>query len=205
MEASGLLKVWEKQINRGRPCFKNDRFKRRSEEKKQITMKSLSGAFVVLGFGYSLAVAIFIIEICYSLILKNHRINVIQTKRDDSTIKGGDAVGKPFETKVIIEIDTIDSAAASARDLKFEGAINLNEGVNNLQTEDNTLGSAVLKGVTEDGKRRDIQSPNKQSEKDVKLSIQTQVLITVSSIRDNVSVRMKGNRTALKEAVPMVI
>jgi len=87
MEASGLLNFWEKQASRGKPeyCLKKDHSKmpsirnKRNEEKKSLTIKGLSGAFVVLGFGYSLAIAVFFVEIYQNLKLNNPKKNSSQT------------------------------------------------------------------------------------------------------------------------------
>ena len=43
---------------------------KRREKTKPLTLASLSGAFVVLGVGYFLAIAVFTVEICYSRIKK---------------------------------------------------------------------------------------------------------------------------------------
>lgn len=86
MEASGLLNFWEKQASRGKPeyCLKKDHSKmpirnKRNEEKKSLTIKGLSGAFVVLGFGYSLAIAVFFVEIYYNPKLNNPKMNSSRT------------------------------------------------------------------------------------------------------------------------------
>lgn len=69
VEAGGLIKLWQKK-EEGDPlrrCLKNDNFREQNrngqdDNKKSLTLKGLSGAFIVLGFGYSLGIAVFIIE-----------------------------------------------------------------------------------------------------------------------------------------------
>ena len=95
MEASGLLKFWQKQAGRDslRRCLKNSNFKgpkgnRRDDEKKPLTLKGLSGAFIILGFGYSLGIAVFIIEMCQSHI-KNRNVvkpGQVKTNKTDKTV-----------------------------------------------------------------------------------------------------------------------
>jgi hypothetical protein len=68
MEAAGLLELWW-TIYAADPtyCFRkiekevND--KKTEDSKKPLTFKELSGAFLVLGVGYSLAIATFIVEL----------------------------------------------------------------------------------------------------------------------------------------------
>jgi len=97
MQASGLLTFWQKQAGRDslRRCLKNGNFKgpkgnRRDDEKKPLTLKGLSGAFIILGFGYSLGIAVFIIEMCHSRI-KNRNVvkpaHIKTNKTDKALIK----------------------------------------------------------------------------------------------------------------------
>jgi hypothetical protein len=85
MEASGVLHVLlQKQIGAYlmRRCVNTDPSNglitksqtRNKDEKKPLTLKSLSGAFVVLGFGYSLGIAVFTVEIIHK------RIQIVNLK-----------------------------------------------------------------------------------------------------------------------------
>ena len=44
-----------------------------SGDKKRLTLKDLSGAFVVLGVGYAIGLTVFIMEIYWGRILKNKK------------------------------------------------------------------------------------------------------------------------------------
>ena len=92
MEASGLLNYWTRRVNRARNCMKNDRPKGRNDVKKPLTLRGLSGAFVVLGFGYSLAIAVFIVELCHSLISNHRKINLSQSNHHSGKVSSAASV-----------------------------------------------------------------------------------------------------------------
>jgi len=73
MEAAGLLEFWWRTLAADPTyCFrkieKEVDDKKTEDSKKPLTLKALSGAFLVLGVGYSLAIAVFIFEL-----LRGHR------------------------------------------------------------------------------------------------------------------------------------
>ena len=86
MEAAGLLGYWWNQVsadptyclNKIQQEMSNTK-KNEKESIKRLTLKGLSGAFVVLGFGYSLAIAAFIIEIVHG----HRRDRIIKIKNKD--------------------------------------------------------------------------------------------------------------------------
>ena len=68
MEAAGLLELWWRTLAADPTyCFrkieKEVDDKKTEDSKKPLTLKGLSGAFLVLGVGYSLAIAAFIFEL----------------------------------------------------------------------------------------------------------------------------------------------
>ena len=84
MEAAGLIDNLINHFNNDDSCLKKiDReisSKKVGNEKKSLTLKSLSGAFVILGIGYGLAILTFIIENCYSHIKKNTKCHTFNRK-----------------------------------------------------------------------------------------------------------------------------
>ena len=243
MEASGLLNFWLKQATRGRHeyCLKKDHSKRsnsgrRNEDKKSLTMKGLSGAFVVLGVGYSLAVLIFIIENCHKRILNNRKIkcqqsktggdispiNTLKTEITPITDSSGvieaaneledDAISinNPLETKGMF-IETFADGEDNNEESSFSVRAHLqvkggNNGMlNKIQIKVNKLDCAVVNAeVSKEAVKTRGKTWSKYSEKDVKLSYQTPVLITAGSTRDDFSVTKGNKRTAFKEAVPII-
>lgn len=77
MEAAGIIDHLINYFQNDNYCLKkvereiNSR--QVSHDKKSLTLKSLSGAFFILGIGYSLAIIVFIVEIFYGRIKKNIR------------------------------------------------------------------------------------------------------------------------------------
>ena len=102
MEASGLLNYWARRVNRARNCMKNDRPKGRNDVKKPLTLRGLSGAFVVLGFGYSLAIAVFIVELCHSLISNHRKINLSQSNHHSGKVSSAVASVITLNAKVAV-------------------------------------------------------------------------------------------------------
>jgi hypothetical protein len=111
MEASGVLHVLlQKQIGADptRRCLitnpSNGLVKksqnRDKDEKKPLTLKSLSGAFVVLEFGYSLGIAVFIVEIFYKRI--QDRKLAVRSKIIESI---ADKTVKPASNKVKVLVN----------------------------------------------------------------------------------------------------
>lgn len=89
MEAAGLLELWWR-IHAADPtyCFrkieKEIDDKKTEDSKKPLTLKGLSGAFLVIGFGYSLAIATFFVELA-----QNHQAkkrNRVQHDQQSSKI-----------------------------------------------------------------------------------------------------------------------
>ena len=67
MEQAGLIDYWWRQYSPAdpTPCLASNYHKKRKgegEDRKRLTLKSLSGAFVILIAGYILSVLVFIIE-----------------------------------------------------------------------------------------------------------------------------------------------
>jgi hypothetical protein len=61
-----------------------------NENKKSLTLKSLSGAFLILGIGYALAVLVFITEICCRHMKKKgipHTVNRNKNIKQMTTVK----------------------------------------------------------------------------------------------------------------------
>ena len=50
-------------------------------EKKRLTLEGLSGAFLVLGIGYSIAIAAFIVEVVHGYMRKREQNRIIKLKR----------------------------------------------------------------------------------------------------------------------------
>jgi len=74
MNEAGLLTIWWKKFAADSSyCLRkidmetNNKIK---NDKKPLTLKGLSGAFLALGTGFATAIAIFILEICYRYINK---------------------------------------------------------------------------------------------------------------------------------------
>ena len=67
MEQAGLIDYWWRQYSPAdpTPCLASNYHKKRKgegEDRKRLTLKSLSGAFIILIAGYILSVLVFIIE-----------------------------------------------------------------------------------------------------------------------------------------------
>ena len=81
MEAAGLLELWWRTFAADptyclRKIEKEVDDKKTEDSKKPLTLKGLSGAFLVLGVGYSLAIVVFIFELVRGHRAKNRtRIN----------------------------------------------------------------------------------------------------------------------------------
>ena len=70
MEAAGLFPVWWKEFSSDSTyCMKKIQQETEAKgvknDKKPLTLKGLSGAFLVLGVGISLAIAAFIVEMVH--------------------------------------------------------------------------------------------------------------------------------------------
>ena len=69
MEETGLVDHLINHLNAGDYCLKKiarDTSSKSNSNKKPLTLKSLTSAFVILGIGYALALLSFISELCYS-------------------------------------------------------------------------------------------------------------------------------------------
>lgn len=85
MQEAGLLDVWWKQFSIDSSyCLRkidqetnSKRFGR--EDKKSLTMKGLSGAFLISGVGSSLAIAAFIVEFCQVYVKTLTSVNIIHS------------------------------------------------------------------------------------------------------------------------------
>ena len=68
MDAAGLIDNWWKRVSANSTYCLNKLERETNEKKtndhKPLTLKSLSGAFVLLGAGYALAITAFLFEIC---------------------------------------------------------------------------------------------------------------------------------------------
>lgn len=79
MDETGLLFLWQQGTSvDGKYCIQkiqrtmNEQL--RSGDKKRLTLKDLSGAFVVLGAGYAIGIVTFIMESYNGRILKNRKV-----------------------------------------------------------------------------------------------------------------------------------
>ena len=77
MEAFGLLekRIKDALLSDAAPCLRkieeetNNKIK---DKKKRLTLEGLSGAFLVLGIGYSIAIAAFIVEVVHGFMKKRN-------------------------------------------------------------------------------------------------------------------------------------
>ena len=94
MEGAGLIDFWTKQWSADPSyCLKkndqllmnNNKIAARKEDKKRLTLKGLSGSFVIFAAGSTLAIAAFILEICcHKRLFRRNKIRD-QKKVDNKT------------------------------------------------------------------------------------------------------------------------
>ena len=81
MEAFGLLekRIKDALLSDAAPCLRkieeetNNKIK---DKKKRLTLEGLSGAFLVLGIGYSIAIAAFIVEVVHGFMKKRNQTQI---------------------------------------------------------------------------------------------------------------------------------
>ena len=137
MDAAGLLDKWikEKLLKAAAPCLRKidqeiSNSKIKEDNKKRLTLVGLSGAFLVLGIGYSVAIAAFVVEVVHGYMRKreqnrvnDNKLNVEVPRRprltkDRKGLKVKNAVieikSKPLvgQSKVTITKETEDKAVA---------------------------------------------------------------------------------------------
>jgi hypothetical protein len=94
IQAFGLIDYWFNK-NATDFCLKKierETNNKKTRAKKPLTLKSLSGAFIVLGIGYVLALLAFVSEICHSRITNNRRRrqNLIRSYNISSVIENAE-------------------------------------------------------------------------------------------------------------------
>jgi len=88
MKEAGLLDIWWKQFSVDssyclRKIDKETNNKKSGDNKKPLTIQGLSGAFLILGVGSSIAIAVFIVGICHSRINNEHQLMSSINSSDD--------------------------------------------------------------------------------------------------------------------------
>lgn len=99
MDETGLLPRWQQGTSvDGNYCIqklqRTMKEQLKSGDKKRLTLKDLSGAFVLLSVGYAIGLTVFIIEIYCGRILKNRKA------ADGNKIPKSNANKPPTESKL---------------------------------------------------------------------------------------------------------
>ena len=83
-------------------------------EKKRLTLEGLSGAFLVLGVGYSVAIAAFIVEVVHGYMRKREQNRIIKLKREVSRRPRLIQIKKEIKVEnAAIEIKTLEPPAVN--------------------------------------------------------------------------------------------
>ena len=83
LDAFGLLNKWQTDAmqNGAATCLRKIdqeiNNKMGGGNKKRLTLEGLSGAFVILGIGYSLAIAAFIVELVHGSMRKRNHVSLV--------------------------------------------------------------------------------------------------------------------------------
>ena len=83
MQSIGLLPLWLNDKNGidATYCLKKidqEMNPKKSGDLKPLTLKNLSGAFIILGVGYALAIAAFIVEVVHGRMKKKNNKSIIE-------------------------------------------------------------------------------------------------------------------------------
>ena len=128
MQAAGLLNLWlnDNAID-PTTCLKKinqEMDPKKTDDLKPLTLKGLSGAFIILGVGYAMAIAAFIVESVHGLIINSfiNRTAVVKlqpavvgsysatppTKRVDQHLQNADADDEGPITGMTVIVIAVD-------------------------------------------------------------------------------------------------
>ena len=127
MEEAGLIDYWWRRYNAAdpTPCLsenlmKKEEKKNKSEPRKRLTFKGLSGAFLILVRGYILSCLAFIIECSIAHMRKHYRANKI-IPTEDVKQKQKDVETRPTsktgDSKVTAEVSLDEKQQQENKDL----------------------------------------------------------------------------------------
>ena len=120
LEAAGLLQFWKKRYEAD-PFYCLEKIEREirnekssANEKKPLTLRGLSGAFLILGSGLAIAIAVFIVQFVHAYINKqmNDKMVEIKPKTDDGKIKEKAAATAKLPSPTIIIGNNVPVPAA---------------------------------------------------------------------------------------------
>ena len=116
IDESGLAKYWLGQVEAGLTHHCTKKIKREMDNttgkntKKPLTLKGLSGAFLVLGVGSSIAITAFIVELVHGY-TKNIKIKPPKNKRQSSKLQATKIKKNRLNKNLVTAAPTVVDAA----------------------------------------------------------------------------------------------